>query len=146
MIETTDDPFEKHVLQWCIENWIPLRQFHRGEIHLAFYEHLSVEPREEIHRLFSFLGRPFTERIFDRIERPSRMTWGRHGGKPQKSDPEAWKPFVSADRVKRSLAILSQFGLDAIYGQAALPDTAAAQAMLAPVSDMGLKTHVQPAQ
>jgi hypothetical protein len=146
LIETVDDPFEQHVLQWCIENWVPLRQFRRGEIHLAFYENLSVDPRAEIKRLFAFLGRPFTERIFERIDEPSRMTWVRKGADtPQKSDPEAWKPFVSRDRVKRSLEILSRFGLDEVYGEGALPNADAASAMLLTVP-MGLKAHTHPAQ
>ena len=140
LIETVDDPFEKHVLQWCVENWIPLRQFRRGEIHLAFYEHLSVDPRTEIARLFAFLGRPFSEKIFESVDRPSRMTWVRQGADlPQKSDPDAWKAFVSPERVKRSLEILSRFGLDAIYSEAALPDADAAGKMMLGDHPMGLK-------
>jgi hypothetical protein len=146
LIETVDDPFEKHVLQWCIENWIPLRQFSRGEIHLAFYEHLSVDPHAEIQRLYAFLGQPFSEKIFQRLDRPSRMTWVREGADmPKKSDPEAWKPFVSRDRVKRSLEILSRFGLDEVYGEGALPNAAAASALMS-TAPMGLKAQIHPAQ
>jgi len=31
LIETVGDPFEKHVVQWCVENWVPLKQFRRGD-------------------------------------------------------------------------------------------------------------------
>lgn len=141
LIETVDDPFEKHVLQWCVENWIPLRQFRAGEIHLAFYEHFSVDPRPEINRLFAFLGKPVSERIFERLERPSRMTWLRAGSpRPQKSDPDGWRPHVSAERLKRSLAILSRFGLDTLYGERSVPDAKAAQELLQRPS-IGLKTQ-----
>ena len=141
LIESVEDPFEKHVLQWCIENWIPLRQFRRGEIHLAFYENFSVEPRAELERLFAFLGKPFTERILEFVERPSRMTWVRPGGeKPQKSDPDGWRPYVSVERVRRSREILSRFGLDDVYGERSLPRAEAAHALLLPAAPVGLKT------
>ena len=57
-IERLTDPFEMHVAQWCVENYVPLRQFARGEIHVAFYEDFRRSPRTEIARLFAFIGRP----------------------------------------------------------------------------------------
>ena len=133
LIATVDDPFEKHVLQWCIENYVPLRQFRRGEIHLAFYENFSAAPRDEIGRLFAFLGKPFADDVLARVERPSRMTWARPGSEvAAKSGIDGWRPFVSAERLKRSLEILAAFGLDAIYGESALPNVEAANAMLVP--------------
>jgi hypothetical protein len=146
LIETTDEPFEKHVLQWCIENWIPLQQFRRGEIHLAFYENFSVEPRAEIERLFAFLGKPVTEKVLGQVERPSRMAWARKDGSaPHTSDPDAWRPYVSSERLARSLDILARFGLDAVYGPASLPNPDAAQALLQPPA-IGLKPQADRVQ
>ena len=147
LIETTDDPFEMHVLQWCVENWIPLRQFRPGEIHLAFYEHLSVDPRSEIQRLFAFLHKPFSDAILDRVDRPSRMTWVREGAElPKKSDPDAWRPYVTPEQVKRSLGILSRFGLDELYGEAALPNVDAAPRLMQASVTVGLKAQSNPVQ
>lgn len=143
LIETVKDPFEKHVLQWCIENWIPLRQFKRGEIHLAFYENFSIDTRGEIGRLFAFLNKPFNERVFERVERPSRMTWARPGAdKPQKSDPEGWRAHVSADQIKKAREIIARFGMDEIYGERSVPKPEAAYALMQPaVLEVGLKTQ-----
>jgi hypothetical protein len=132
LIETTTDAFDKHVLQWCIENYIPLRQFRRGEIHLAFYENFSVDPRPEIERLFAFLGKPFAQTIFERIERPSRMTWAKPGSRQaSKSDADGWRAHVSAEQMRRSLEIVARFGLDVIYGEASLPNVSGANSLLA---------------
>lgn len=139
LLETTRDPFDQHVLQWCIENWIPLRQFRKGEIHLAFYEHFSTDPRDEIGRLCSFLGKPFPEGILDRVERPSRMAWRSDGGGSSIGDPEAWRPSVSAGEVTRSMRILSQFGFDGVYSAASLPNRDAAEQLFSN-QEVGLKT------
>ena len=115
-IEKLTDPFEMHVAQWCIENYVPLRQFAAGEIHVAFYENFRSDPRREITRLFAFVGRPLTEDAFARLARPSSMAWASAarialGG--ERSD--GWKSFVSADEAKRGIEILSMFGLDRVY-------------------------------
>jgi len=138
LLETVHDPFEQHVLQWCIENWIPLRQFKRGEIHLAFYEHFSVDPRDEIGRLFAFLGKPFPEKILERVERPSRMAWEAKGVVSALGDPDAWRPYVSPDEISRSLDILAQFGFDSVYSASSLPNRDAAKSLFA--EPVGLKS------
>ena len=129
LLETVHDPFEQHVLQWCVENWIPLRQFKRGEIHLAFYELFSTDPRGEIGRLFAFLGKRFPEKILDRIERPSRMAWKPKGVVAALGDPDAWRPYVSPDEISRSLDILAQFGFGSVYSEASLPNREAAESL-----------------
>ena len=129
LLETVRDPFEQHVLQWCIENWIPLRQFQRGELHLAFYEHFSVDPRGEIGRLFAFLGKPFPEKILERVERPSRMAWKTKGVVSALGDPDSWRPYVSPGEISRSLDILAQFGFDSVYSASSLPNRDAAESL-----------------
>ena len=142
LLETVSDPFEKHVVQWCVENFVPLRQFARGELHLAFYENFSVEPRAELERLFAYLGKPFPEAVLDLVERPSRMTWALPGSRtPRKSDPDAWRPYVSAERVQRALDVIARFGLDALYTEASLPNRENADALLSR-EGLGLKTQV----
>ena len=47
-IEKAQTRFEKFILRWCIQNYVPLKQFKRGEIHLAFYEDFCEKPKSEI--------------------------------------------------------------------------------------------------
>jgi hypothetical protein len=115
-IERLSDPFEMHVAQWCIENYVPLRQFAAGEIHVAFYEDFRKDPRREIARLFAYLGRPVTEAVFARLARPSSMAWESAAGIAlggARSD--GWKAFVSDEAAKRAIDLLRLFGLDRLY-------------------------------
>ena len=133
LMASVEDPFAIHVLQWCIENYVPLRQFRRGEIHLAFYESFSADPEAEISRLFAYLRRPVTDRVFERLERPSSMTWMRPGDeKPKRREIDAWRPWVSADRVQKALEILRRFALDRVYDDASLPQAEAPETLLEP--------------
>jgi hypothetical protein len=133
LMERDEDPFATHVLQWCIENYVPLRQFRQGDIHLAFYENFSADPQAEVRRLFAYLRRPVTDDVFARIDRPSSMTWMRPGDeKPKKRELNAWRPWVSQDRVARALEILRRFDLDRVYSEAPVPDPAGADSLLQP--------------
>jgi hypothetical protein len=115
-IEQLTDPFDMHVAQWCIENYVPLRQFAAGEIHVAFYENFRSDPRREIARLFSFVGRPLTEDAFARLARPSSMAWGSAARIALGGDrSDGWKSFVSDEELKRGIEILAMFGLDRLY-------------------------------
>lgn len=132
LIRDTTDPFEKHIVQWCVESLVPLRAFGRGEIHLAFYELFAAQPNEEIGRLFGFLGKPVTDAVIARAQRPSKMTWARSAdAKPEKATLESWQRSVPQDRVRRALAIVDRFGLGGIYGEDPLPVREAAIALLA---------------
>src|SRR5919106_923333 len=55
-IRDAQGAFERHVFSWCIENYVPLRQFGLGEIQLSFYERFLTHPEDEIPRLVEFLG------------------------------------------------------------------------------------------
>jgi len=127
-IEQLTDPFEMHVAQWCIENYVPLRQFAAGEIHLAFYEDFRSDPRKEIARLFAFIGRELSEHVFSRLARPSSMAWESAAGLAlggARSD--GWKKFVSDDEAKRGIEILRMFDLDRLYTADAEPQISAAE-------------------
>ncbi|HEY7982016.1 MAG TPA: sulfotransferase [Candidatus Eremiobacteraceae bacterium] len=121
-LKRIDDPFAMHVAQWCIENYVPLRQFAAGEIHVAFYEDFRSDPRREIARLFEFIGRPLTDDAFVQLARPSSTAWESAAGIAlggARSD--GWKASVSGDAAKRAMEILQLFGLDRLYSTEAEP-------------------------
>ncbi|HKW44440.1 MAG TPA: sulfotransferase domain-containing protein [Candidatus Eremiobacteraceae bacterium] len=121
-LERLTDPFEMHVAQWCIENYVPLRLFGAGEIHLAFYEDLQRDPRKEIARLFAFVGRPLTEAVFARMAQPSSMAWEAATSiTTAGARTDGWKAFVSEDKSHRAIEILNLFGLDRLYSQGPEP-------------------------
>lgn len=73
-LENADTLFEKHVLLWCVENYIPLKQFNRGEILVVFYEQLCVNPEKEIERILQFIGKNFSPEILDKVFKPSAQS------------------------------------------------------------------------
>ncbi len=119
------DAFERHVFSWCIENYVPLRQFEPGEIHLAFYENFLSHPEGEVGRLFAFLGEGFDARVYRALRRPSPLS--REGEGPS---VDAWRSSVTGPQLERAVEILGLFGLDRIYGEGTMPDPSGAQALM----------------
>ena len=124
-IRASRDAFERHVFSWCIENYVPLRQFGPGEIHLAFYENFLSCPEDEIRRLFAFLREDFDGRVRRALRRPSPLS--RKGESPSM---EAWRCHVTDAQLERSAEILGLFGLDRVYGEGAMPDPSGARALM----------------
>jgi hypothetical protein len=122
-IRASPGAFERHLFSWCIENYVPLKQFEPGEIHLAFYENFLTRPEDEVRRLFSFLGEPFDARVYRNLRRPSPLSRG---------DPsmDAWRRSVSSSQLERAVEILALFGLDRVYGEGAMPDPSGAHALM----------------
>jgi hypothetical protein len=133
-MERATDDFERHVYIWCVENYVPMRQLAKGDAHLIFYEHVCTDPRAELQRLCAYLGTDFDERALESIEKPSVQARRYHGGGTSAivtgaSLVDAWRKYVTPDRVRSTIEILRRFGLDSVYGEDAMPKTGAAEAM-----------------
>ncbi len=114
--------FEKYILLWCIENYIPLKQFNRGDIHLGFYENFCVKPRYEVDRLFSFLNKRFDEGYFKNLKKPSSLSRRESAIRTGGSLIDDWKKHITNDQIRGAVDILSLFGLEKIYAEDSMPN------------------------
>ena len=73
-IRAARDDFERHLFLWCIDNYVPLRQFGPGEIHLAFYENLLVNPEDGATQPLRLLGEDTDDRAYEELDRPSPLS------------------------------------------------------------------------
>jgi hypothetical protein len=125
-IRAAGDDFERHLFLWCIDNFVPLRQFGTGEIHLAFYENLLMNPKDELQSLFTFLGEGLDDGVYNKLGRPSPSS---RKGAPMPS-VDGWRSLVGARRLERAGEILDLFGLDRVYGKGPMPDPSGAHAIM----------------
>ena len=125
-IRAAKGDFERHLFLWCIDNYVPLKQFRPQQLHLTFYENLLARPEAELQSLFASLGEDFDERVYRRLRRPSPLS--------RKNTPspslEGWRTRVSANQLERTIEILGLFGLDHLYGEGAMPDPSCAYALM----------------
>jgi hypothetical protein len=121
-IEKAQSDFEKHIFLWCIENYVPLKVFKQGEIHLAFYENFCEKPEEEIQRLFSFLGKNFDETIFLNLKKPSIESRKHSPIVSGGSLIDSWMKHITDEQIRRAVDILSLFGLNSVYSQDSMPN------------------------
>jgi Sulfotransferase family len=125
-IQAARDDFERHLFLWCIDNYVPLRQFERGEIHLAFYENLLENPEDELQGLFRFLGENLDDRVYDKLGRPSPLS--------RKDAPvpsvDGWRKHVGVSRLERAGELLALFGLERVYGEGPMPEPSGAYGLM----------------
>jgi hypothetical protein len=120
-IKAAQTDFERHIFRWCIQNYVPLKQFKPGQIHVAFYENFCEQPVEEIKRLFTFLDKVYDEAVLTKLKKPSPVTRLDSKIVTGGSLIDGWREKITAEQTDRAIEILSLFGLDKIYTPASLP-------------------------
>ena len=125
-IRAADDDFERHLFLWCIDNYVPLKQFGREGIHLAFYENLLAHPERELQSLFDYIGVDLDDYALGGLGRPSPLS--RKDAPPPSVD--GWRANVDTRQARRAGEILNLFGLDRVYGEGPMPDSSGARAMM----------------
>lgn len=129
LLESASDEFDRHILLWCIENWVPLCQFSPGEIHVCFYEHLCTEPEREARALLRFLHRDFAPELMDSIARPSALSKSHSAILTGGSMLDSWRDAISSAQIDRALELLRYFGLDRVYGSESMPKVGAEEVL-----------------
>ncbi len=120
-IKRAESDFERFIFRWCIQNYVPLRQFRPGEIHILFYEDLCVEPERELSRLFAYLDKPYDRQVFDRLDVPSPVSNRRSAIRSGDDLVRKWMKNTTDAERQRMVEILALFGLDALYDGSAMP-------------------------
>jgi hypothetical protein len=108
IFDNTLSMFEKNILYWCIEQYIPLIQLEQGDACIVFYENLVHNPKDEILKVANFLGLDNKELSNLNFQKTSRTT----SLKAQKKEDY---------KIGRSQEILERFGLDKIYSNPKQP-------------------------
>jgi hypothetical protein len=120
------DLFHRHVLRWCMENYVPVRLLAPASVHVVFYENLVEDPTGELDRLRGFLSR-FTPR-WDlapgtpaAVHRLSPTNFRDTPALAAQDRLQSWRHDVSEADVHRALAVVRGFGLDRLYAEDVRP-------------------------
>jgi RimJ/RimL family protein N-acetyltransferase len=119
--ELPECAFERQVLFWCVENYVPLSQFQRSEICLISYERLCLEPEAEVQRIFAFLNKTYDRRALEQRSRPSAQTRPASPIMTGGDLLEGWQNSFSSAQIDFAIGMLRRFGLDRVYGRDPLP-------------------------
>jgi len=123
LVGKASGPFERHLIDWCVENYVPLAELGQGDAHIAFYENLCADPEAELRKIYGYLGRPFPSPVLDSLHLPS---------KSPKTDTQTfadaheaagkWRQQLTAEDRATAQRVTKLFGLDGIYGDDVLVD------------------------
>jgi hypothetical protein len=110
-------------------NWVPLRQFAAGGLHVIFYEDLCKRQEAVLPGLFAHIGVRHTDWVLGTLWKPSALTIGASAIAKGEDPVESWRAQVTPDQVAAAMRILNRFGLDRIYGEATMPRVPAEQVL-----------------
>ncbi len=120
-IKNAQSGFEEQIFSWCVENYVPLKQFNRNDIHVSFYEDFCINAEKTIGTLFDFLGVAFNRKIMENLHIPSPEVRDESAILTGENLIEKWKKNFGPKQIKTAIEILSLFGLDEIYSEDTIP-------------------------
>jgi hypothetical protein len=120
-IRLAEPGLERHVVAWCIDALVPLRELRPGDARVVFYEHLVSHPDRELGSLFAFVGDALEPRVVEAAGRPSAMSRRGSAVVTGGDAVSSWTHRVSDRDLAITLRILADFGLDALYGEGPMP-------------------------
>ena len=124
---------EQQILMWCLDNYVPLRQFKRDEIHVAFYENLIAFPESEIPRLFAFLDKRIDSSVYDAMRKPSLLSDWNSPVLAGARRTHNWLSVLDRSEINRAMELLAAFGLDSVYSDDPFPNEAGLNQLMAPM-------------
>lgn len=132
VIASAETPFERLVVQWCIENLVPFRALGPDDVQLVFYEELVDHPEAVATALLSAVGQEVDDEVLAAVHRPSKLA-GPDSAIVRGTDllGAGWRASVPPAEVDRAVELITAMGLGAVYGADPRPDVAAGRALLA---------------
>jgi hypothetical protein len=127
LIATPKSEFEEHIVDWCVENVVPMRQLRPDDALVVFYERARREPETVFRAIFRRVGRTFDGQAMRVAGRPSVSTYldaDRRTHRPSIA-VDNWRAEFPPVEIDRALAIVRSFGLDSLYGGDEMPVAAA---------------------
>jgi hypothetical protein len=114
--------FQQHAMMWCIENYIPFRQFKAGEIQVIFYEDLVMQPERQLKTLFNFIAEPYDAGVMELVNKPSALA-KRHNANLASAEDliSGWKNSISPGDRALLEEIIRNFGMDRLYDPDGIP-------------------------
>jgi hypothetical protein len=112
---------EKHAIIWCVLHLVPRQQFQSEELPVVSYENLCLQPEKELHTVFRTLGLPYCDSALRQVHKASRTTSRRSAILTGEDRVTRWQSRLSPQQIERVLSVVKSFGLDHVYGEAAIP-------------------------
>jgi hypothetical protein len=114
-IKNANTNFEKHIVLWCIENYVVLSQFKKEEILVCFYESLCTNSNFEAKRLLDYLDIHPND-LDSIIKKPSALS-SEHSAikKGQSNLVNGWQNKVTESELTFFNSTMKTFSLDYLY-------------------------------
>lgn len=134
MISMRGDYIEKQILNWCIINYVPLKQFAASELNVIFYEEMVRNTETEVANTWAFIeGKDKTKKIAipEKVKKtPSSVSTDISGKVDTTTINANWQKGFTEEQLYNGQTILERFGFGELYFENGLPNPDGLKAFL----------------
>jgi hypothetical protein len=125
-MERAEDEFDRCLIMWCAENYVPMKYFGRRNYaprahapgdpaYIARYEDICADPEVEFGKLATFFGWQVREESKPLMKKPSAMT-AKHSAILNGGNPvESWRKKITDRQLMSARRLLETFQLNHLY-------------------------------
>ena len=126
VIEEAQSSFARHIVDWCVENYVPMRQLRPADAHVLFYEDACMTPESEVVKLGEILHKDFGDAALQAMRKPSLQARRRREQYTSavvsgESLIDNWRKFVTSEQLAKAVETVTAFGLDWHYAEGSMP-------------------------
>lgn len=117
VIEDEHRPFVRHVVDWCVENFVPMRQLDLTRPCIVHYERLVADRGRELRRVFEDIRQPFDGGAVRSSERPSATSLAGEANRAHArwETLHRWRELVPRSDIRAAMGIVERFGLESWF-------------------------------
>jgi len=124
VFESISEPEELLAFEWALQAHIPLSTPRPHPWHFTTYEWMVERGREEVDRLFAYLGEPVPEAAYSQLRVASATTASESNVSQGRNPLEGWRRTLTEVQISRILSVTHRMGAD-YYGEDLVPNSEA---------------------
>lgn len=109
LIDSSKSETEKYILEWCIQNYVPKKQFKDYEWKVVFYDDLVRNPEITLKGIFKYLKVEFDKKILKKTQLPSLTSEDIVKSKDKMLNK--WEDILSTEEIATIIKYVQIFGL-----------------------------------
>lgn len=121
VFERISEPEEVLAFEWATQTCVPLSQPLPHPWYLTTYEGLVEHGREEVGRIFSYLGEPVPQAAYERLATASATTVSNSNVSAGKNPLVGWRTRLVSKQIDNILRVTHEMGID-YYTDGLVPD------------------------
>ena len=121
IIRSAQTRFEIHIVTWCIQNYVALKEMKNDDLLIVYYEDFCMYPEKAMKEMTNYAGVPFHRNKFIKIVGKPFISKDKSAIVNNEDLVLSWQNKVTPAELAFAMQAVKAFGLDEYYNESPYP-------------------------